>query len=202
MQPLTSPKTQHRGCAVKMGVPVTLQPDGAWRRPAHTGPSLAKAPEGPQSPNCTRPPRWVQKQERKARRDRAPVRLVLARTAAMRSTSDEMKRGRHAMSSLSAICQSHHHHGHPIRSHSSPEKTELETGKLTTRRRYSVSFWLGKSGGEEQERTKNSSQPKMESIFQLGETFSHAHSGLNSFANRARQHLSKGPITFPCENKH
>lgn len=122
MQPLTSPKTQHRGCAVKMGVPATLQPDGAWRRPAHTGPSLAKAPEGPQSPNCTRPPRWVQKQERKARRDRAPVRLVLARTAAMRSTSDEMKRGRHAMSSLSAIRQSHHHHGHPIRSHSSPKK--------------------------------------------------------------------------------
>lgn len=116
------PQDTAQGCAVKMGVPVTLQPDGAWRRPAHTGPSLAKAPEGPQSPNCTRPPRWVQKQERKARRDRAPVRLVLARTAAMRSTSDEMKRGRHAMSSLGAICQSHHHHGHPIRSHSSPKK--------------------------------------------------------------------------------
>lgn len=115
-------KTQHRGCAVKMGVPATLQPDGAWRRPAHTGPSLAKAPEGPQSPNCTRPPRWVQKQERKARRDRAPVRLVLASTAAMRSTSDEMKRGRHATWSLSVICPSHHHHGHPIRSHSSPKK--------------------------------------------------------------------------------
>lgn len=44
-----------------MGVPATLQPDGALRRPAHTGPSLAKPPEGPQSPNCTRPPRWVQK---------------------------------------------------------------------------------------------------------------------------------------------
>lgn len=63
MQPLTSLVTQHRGCAVKMGVPATLQPDGALRRPAHTGPSLAKPPEGAQSPNCTCPPGWVQKKK-------------------------------------------------------------------------------------------------------------------------------------------
>lgn len=64
-----------------------------------------------------------------------------------------------------------------------------------------MSFRLGKSGGEEQERTKNSSQRKMESVFQLGETFSHAHSGLNSFANRARQHLSNGPDHIPLRKQ-
>ncbi len=68
MQPLTSSKSST--------VPATLQPDGAWKRPAHTGPSLVEAPEGLQSPYCTRPPRWVQKQERRARRDRAPIRPV------------------------------------------------------------------------------------------------------------------------------
>lgn len=83
MQPLTSSRSSTEAVSWKMCVPATLQPDGAWKRPAHTGPSLVEAPVGLQSPYCTRPPRWVQKQERRARRDRAPIRLVPARTASI-----------------------------------------------------------------------------------------------------------------------
>lgn len=83
MQPLKSSRSSTEAVSWKMSVPVTLQPDGAWKRPAHTGPSLAEAPVGLQSPYCTRPPKWVQKQERRARRDSAPIRLVPARTASI-----------------------------------------------------------------------------------------------------------------------
>lgn len=65
MQPLTSSRSSPEAVSWKMCVPATLQPGEAWKRPAHTSPSLVEAPVGLQSPYCTRPPRCVQKQERK-----------------------------------------------------------------------------------------------------------------------------------------
>lgn len=64
MQPLTSSQSSQRRRVVKLKVPESLQPDGAKKRPANTGPSLVEAPVGIQPPYCARPPRWVQKQER------------------------------------------------------------------------------------------------------------------------------------------
>lgn len=57
------------------GVPAALRPDGAWKRPAHTDPSLTGAPVGLQPPYCARPPRSARRQERGAGRE-TPIRLV------------------------------------------------------------------------------------------------------------------------------
>lgn len=115
MQPLTSLVTQHRGCAVKMGVPATLQPDGALRRPAHTGPSLAKPPEGAQSPNCTCPPGWVQK--KKHTREEGKKR---------QSSGQARPPPRQATSSPSVISHSHHYPQKlsTLRNHSTQEEVQ------------------------------------------------------------------------------
>lgn len=99
------------GCVVRMGVPATLQPDGALRRPAHTGPSLAKPPQGPQSPNCTRPPRWVQttttKTHRRGGQEETEQQSGLAWPR--HDCHPAIQRVRQATTSLSVTSQSRHH---------------------------------------------------------------------------------------------
>lgn len=191
MQPQKSSRSSTEAVSWKMCVPATLQPDVAWKRPAHTGPSLVEAPVGLQSPYCTRPPRWVQKQERRARRHRAPIRLVPARTASTYGGPDQVRGGQKSSFITEGILTL------PPSKPFQPKTSRLTTSNRKIDFREESEVVLGEERVKKKRRNRktnkqNSLQGKMESIFQLGSAFSHACSGLNSYTNRARQHLSKG----------
>lgn len=163
MQPSKCSRSSPEAVSWKMCVPATLQPDGAWKRPAHIGPSLGEPPVGLQSPYCTRPPRWAQKQQRGARRQSADQAHPRGNCLCLpRSRSEE---GRKASSSPKAFYHSHSHH-HPSHSSQNQRGQQLAAGQLilvTNRTR-------AKECEERIARIDNkqhNSQGKMESIFPL-----------------------------------
>lgn len=104
MQPLTSSRSSPEAVSWEMCVPATLQPDEAWKRPEHTGPSLVEAPVGLQSPYCTRPPRCVQKQERKRKEIQSTNQAHPCQDSRCVWTSClGERRGRQAISSLTKV---------------------------------------------------------------------------------------------------
>lgn len=188
-----------------MRVPATLQPDGAWKRPAHTDPSQLEAPVGLQFPNCTRPPRWVQKQERGARKDRAPVKLISAGTASLFGGPAQGERRADKAyhlraSSIIAISVAIQSEAIPAKNRriyiNQQQENWLQGGEGEVTVRLEKRNTEGrKTRGDNKH---NNLQGKMEFVFQPGSAVSHAWSGLNSYTNRARQHLARGRKRFFC----
>lgn len=125
------------------------------------------------------------KNKRGGQEDKAPIRPVPIRTAST-YTHVHFRWEEEEGQTSHFICHSHHHR-HPIRSHSSQKTDRLSSSNRKTDFREEIETvwgeckrsraWRRRARGD---RERNSSQGKMESIFQLGGTFSHARSGLNS----------------------
>lgn len=196
MQPLTSSRSSPEAVSWEMCVPATLQPDEAWKRPAHTGPSLVEAPVGLQSPYCTRPPRCVQKQERKRKEIQSTNQAHPCQDSRCVWTSClGERRGRQAISSLTKVL-SISAISIAIQSKAIPAKNRRRTCNRKTdfKEEQKQSAVVKEEQGvkKKKNRQQRYQLTSKNGLFQLGSAFSHACLGVNGYTNRARQRLSEG----------